>query len=470
MKANFLNIDKNLTIRIHFVGVLIVFVLYAFLNPIIAILIGGIVSFIVYLAIGFLEAKRDQLIFNPISYYFFWYSITMGPSAIYISTVLASEGSTRFSTVLVYPETVALGFLIYSIGSFALHLGLQFNRPNINKVSSVKKVSITKSAFFSFIIVGLTFQFFRPLFDVFGGIVSFLNFSMITALVIVAFNPNNFLRLSFLARRNILFIGCVLVFILNISTTSKAYMMFAFFPLIWFMLYYKVDKLKLAFTATIFVLLYFLFVFPLSYDLRANYITTRQINVQSSVVSVLEGKTNSTDPEVRDKNPILGYLSRTFDPIAVAFLSTQVDLYGFRYGETMAYMAFALIPRIFWPNKPTITQGAWFSYYLGFAPSPEKATVSLGITAIGELYWNFGFPGVILGMFIIGLGFSGLWRLAGLNPQYSILSMLLYINILFGMPGMSEAGSVLTTLVITFLVFKTSYFVRDRIILKSIVR
>lgn len=470
MKQNILKIDKTLTIRLHFVGLLIVIVLYSFLDPIIAVLVGGVVNFLIYILIGILETKRDKLIFNPISFYFIWYSVNLGLSAIYSATVLASDGGINFATARVYAPSVAFGFFIFTLGSFALHVGLQLNRPKLLSKKINTRVFINKTTFISFLIFGLIFELFTPYFATFGGLLSFFRFSMITALAIIAFNPNNFLNISFITRRNILFIGSVFAFVLNISTTSKAYMMFAFFPLAWFMLYYKVDILKLVVTGVFFALLYFFFVYPLSYELRANYVSTRQVNVQSSVETVLEGKTNAIDPQFRDRHPLYGYLSRSFDPIAVAYLSTQVDKYGFRYGETMAFLAYSLIPRIFWPGKSAVSQSAWFTYYLGFAPSPEKATVSVGMTATGELYWNFGIPGVIIGMFIIGLGFSGLWRLAGLNPQNSIISLLLYINILFGMPNMGEFGSVITTFVLTYLVFKAAYLFRDKFILKGYAR
>jgi hypothetical protein len=466
-KPNLLFVDRTITLRIHFVGMMIVIVLYAILDPIIAVLVGGMINFVIYITIGFLEARRDPLYFNPISFYFFWYSVNLGLSAIYSSTLLAAEGGIGFSTARVYDHSVALGFLIYTIGSFALHAGLQLNRPKTPNKIIGEKVFIKKAAFISFLIVGLMFELFTPYFAVFGGLLSFLRFSMISGLALIAFNPNNFLKFTFITRRNILFIGSILVFTLNISTTSKAYMMFAFFPLVWFMLYYKVDILKLAFTGFVFAMLYFFFVYPLSYELRASFVSTRQVNVQSSVETVLEGKTNAIDPQFRDRHPIYGYLSRSFDAIAVAYLTTQVDKYGFRYGETMAFLGYSLIPRIFWPSKPAVSQSAWFTYYLGFAPSPEKATVSVGMTATGELYWNFGIPGVIIGMFIVGVCFSGLWRLAGLHPQYSIISMLLFINILFGMPNMSEFGSVITTFVLTYLTFKTAYIIRDKFILKG---
>ena len=72
-------------------------------------------------------------------------------------------------------------------------------------------------------------------------------------------------------------------------------------------------------------------------------------------------------------------------------------------GETFKYLAFSFIPRIFWPGKPFVTQSTWFTYYIGMAASPEDATASTGITAVGELYWNFGYPGVILGMLLLGI-------------------------------------------------------------------
>ena len=455
-----LKINKTTSIRIHFFGLLLIILFYGILDPISALLFGGIVNFIIYLTIGYLEAKKEKLIFNPISYYFLWYSMNLGISAIYSASELAAEGFLNFSIARVYPEYVGRGFLIFTVGSFFLHIGLQLNRPNPLKEVPIQRPTISKTTFFFFTVISLLFQFYTSYFKIFGGIFSYLQFSLITILALIAFNPNNFLRVNFITRRNILFIGSIIVFILNISTTSKAYMMFAFFPLIWFMIYYNVDKSKLAVTGSFFVLLYFLFVFPLSYDLRASYLTTREVNVTSSVQNVFTGKTGTVDLQVRDRNPIYSYLSRSFDAIAVSYLATQVDNYGFRYGETMLYLIYALVPRLFWPEKPTVTQSAWFSYYLGFAPSPEKSTVSVGITAAGELYWNFGIVGVILGMFIVGLGFSGLWRLAGPNPQYSIISMLLYINIIFGMPNMSEFGSVITTFVITFLVFKSVFLLK----------
>lgn len=462
-----IQLNKLTSIKIHFFSLSLVIFFYWILNPITTLLLGGFINFIIYLTIGYGEAKKDQIIFNPISFYFLWYSVNLGLSAIYSANALATKGYINFSTALVYPHSVAYGFMVFTIGSFFLHLGLQLNRPSHLKLDYNQQRILGRPSFFVFMIIALLFQFYTSYFKIFGGIFNFLQFSLISILALIVFNPNNFLRINFLSRRNTLLIGSIVVFALNISTTSKAYMMFAFFPFIWFMLYYNVDKLKIAVTGSLFVLLYFLFVFPLSYDLRASYLTTREVNVTSSVQNVFEGRTGTIDAQIRDSNPIYDYLSRSFDPIAVSYLSTQVDKYGFRYGETMVYLMYSLVPRLFWPEKPNVTQSTWFTYYLGFAPSPEKATTALGMTATGELYWNFGITGVILGMFILGLGFSGLWRLAGSYPQYSIISMLLYINILFGMPNMSEFGSVVTTFVLTYLVFKSAYFIRDKLIYKN---
>jgi hypothetical protein len=156
---------------------------------------------------------------------------------------------------------------------------------------------------------------------------------------------------------------------------------------------------------------------------------------------------------------LAGFLRRQFDPSSVGYLVGEVDTYGLQHGATMAYAAYAFIPRILWPDKPTVTRGGWFAAYIGFAPSPEESTVSIGITATGELYWNFGTPGVVVGMFLIGCMFGGLWRLAGPDPRADPIRMLLYVVVMLHMPNMSEAVTVVTSIVAAFVFFKAALLV-----------
>jgi hypothetical protein len=119
----------------------------------------------------------------------------------------------------------------------------------------------------------------------------------------------------------------------------------------------------------------------------------------------------------------------------------------------MDYIRYAFIPRVFWPDKPAVTRGAWFTVYTGFAETEAEATTSTGITATGELYWNFGLPGVLAGMFALGWLFAQLWRMAGTDPRGDIVRTLLYVSLMLQMNNMSEFVTMLVSVTVMFILF-----------------
>ena len=92
------------------------------------------------------------------------------------------------------------------------------------------------------------------------------------------------------------------------------------------------------------------------------------------------------------------------------------------------------------------------------------------MTSFGELYWNFGFIGVAIGMFIIGLLYAGLWRMAGIYPQYSLLTVWLYFLVLYGMMMHSEAGVVFMAIVQYYIFFGGLFFIRNSFLHKNMVK
>ena len=96
------------------------------------------------------------------------------------------------------------------------------------------------------------------------------------------------------------------------------------------------------------------------------------------------------------KNAVETFLSRAFELNAPGYIYELTLRSGYQDGSTFGNIAIGLIPRILWPDKPSIPQGARFSSeILGF----EK--VSIGMLIAGELFWNFGFTGVIIGSLLI---------------------------------------------------------------------
>lgn len=73
---------------------------------------------------------------------------------------------------------------------------------------------------------------------------------------------------------------------------------------------------------------------------------------------------------------------------------------GRAFGYTFLVSASSLIPRFIWHNKPYIDIGKLFGVI--YMNQPTNVQNSYAVTNIGELYWNFGFMGIILGMAALG--------------------------------------------------------------------
>lgn len=91
-----------------------------------------------------------------------------------------------------------------------------------------------------------------------------------------------------------------------------------------------------------------------------------------------------------------------------------VERDGFYNGETFSYLAVVVVPRFLWPEKPKIALGAWYALRIGQAVvTPEGwASTSINMTQAGELYLNWGWLGVFIGLPIFGAIFGVIWTRA----------------------------------------------------------
>jgi len=74
----------------------------------------------------------------------------------------------------------------------------------------------------------------------------------------------------------------------------------------------------------------------------------------------------------------------------------------FQDGWTLAYIPMTYIPRLLWPDKPEFLVGLWTTENFGAGPGIESST---GATWMGELYFNFGWLGILFGMPLLGIWF-----------------------------------------------------------------
>jgi hypothetical protein len=76
----------------------------------------------------------------------------------------------------------------------------------------------------------------------------------------------------------------------------------------------------------------------------------------------------------------------------------------FQHGHTLSPLLTAFIPRSIWPDKPDVPTGRLVNKEFHVS---EQVETNISPSHLGELYWNFGWPGVFIGMPLIGalLGF-----------------------------------------------------------------
>jgi hypothetical protein len=89
--------------------------------------------------------------------------------------------------------------------------------------------------------------------------------------------------------------------------------------------------------------------------------------------------------------------------IEADFARSGVDV-PFQNGRTLVAIPLAFVPRLIWADKPDVATGQLFNHEI---IQGEVADTYISPSHLGELYWNFGWPGLLLGMASIGsiLGF-----------------------------------------------------------------
>jgi hypothetical protein len=136
-----------------------------------------------------------------------------------------------------------------------------------------------------------------------------------------------------------------------------------------------------------------------------------QVMSRRSMVEMLRNPVESVDAVGRH---VSGYTTEQYASEGLQRLAHRFDGLGrssviiretpdrvpFQGGWTLAQIPIAYVPRILWPGKPAVGIGQWITDTYGAGSHLESAT---GPSWIGEFYLNFGVPGVVVGMFVMGM-------------------------------------------------------------------
>ena len=112
-----------------------------------------------------------------------------------------------------------------------------------------------------------------------------------------------------------------------------------------------------------------------------------------------------------------------------AWAYQRVDSAGYREGSFPREVLAAVIPRIFWPDKPVVSYGHDFAVTIGRARSVDTADTAFALSMQGAYYWWAGYAGLVLGCMLTGAGFAAAWltfrNQLALNPVSAVVVLLL---------------------------------------------
>lgn len=125
-----------------------------------------------------------------------------------------------------------------------------------------------------------------------------------------------------------------------------------------------------------------------------------------------------TDPFLLVSNRFYGFDTFT---LAVRYTPSVVP---YQYGRTLIGILQGAIPRAIWPDKPDVGIGAWFAAHYWGGSEPGAPVVPQAVSHPGELWINFGVPGVVVGLALLGVWYRFVY--IALNPSLSAVHAVLY--------------------------------------------
>jgi hypothetical protein len=444
---------------IHAIPVSIVSLMLLFADPPTVFVIGGVASTVTYAYLIWQECRRDPILITPLNCFFFWFGLVLGPTAIYVGIRFSENGALPFLVSFVSLSSVATGYLVTLLGAFSLHLGIVCGLPRAATSDSSRRVEGSALTVHTVLIcagVSLLYAHFSESLRFFGSTLGYL-FTDVGAAAACLYALSR--RSGFREEWMKIFVLVPVTVILALARGgqgSKLGIMVAFIPLVWFFLMERRRRIVLFAFCPVIAAAYVLIVTPAVSGAR---IAVGTDNVTMSDIfesGALQMEAFSRQPQDYIWQWCDLVSQRIFsEPVAVGYIATRVDAEGYTYGRTLEYLIWASVPRIIWKDKPFVNQGAWFTSNIGASLTPEAAGTSTGMTSPGELFWNFGWIGVIGGMGLMGVLVALVWKLALPDPRISIVVMLPYVHLLADamLYQDSEAGSSIMNIIQAYLLF-----------------
>jgi hypothetical protein len=184
-----------------------------------------------------------------------------------------------------------------------------------------------------------------------------------------------------------------------------------------------------------------------------------QFEAQRAVSDVYR-ETGARDESAGEK--FLGMLDRFQGADELYNMEHMVPQYmPYKHARDLIAVPLGLIPRAIWPSKPILSAGAEYGSALG-------TITSVTPFPLGEMFWNFGKPGIIIGMAIWGVVLALLMGLFDSLYHYKRLRFFLvccYLAQIYWMTtGEGTLAMLLASLPKQFIVYGGAWYIGNMVI------
>lgn len=138
------------------------------------------------------------------------------------------------------------------------------------------------------------------------------------------------------------------------------------------------------------------------------------------------------------------FLARSSHKPTIRVILDKVG-HGAKYqdGYTLYLVGTSFIPRAFWPDKPDTAIGQLFNRELHISEFPD---VYISVTQLGELYWNYGWLGVVLGMPLFGVFLGSVNARFDMSRQASVTRFVVLVTTVYFVCVRFEDGIAMTVI------------------------
>jgi O-antigen/teichoic acid export membrane protein len=193
------------------------------------------------------------------------------------------------------------------------------------------------------------------------------------------------------------------------------------------MAYYEVKRRLPWKTIAVVGMIFVFLIFPMYNTFRR---TDRNLDTSRRVDRTFERARGWNSEEYMEES-VYAFLKRIGVITSVAAIVSDTGRWvSYRYGETLVLAPISVfIPRFLWPDKPNISIGKEFGETFRLTNTMDRET-EIAITMVGDFYWNFALPGVVVGMCLLGMGYRWFYRRYGAGVGFEPIRKAVYATLL----------------------------------------